>query len=129
MTDRLSALLHRFELSARVIHGGALCGVASFDAAPGAGHLHLLHRGPLGVTDAQGLRTVLDAPSVLFFPRATAHRLDADEARGAELVCASVEFGIGDENPLLRALPSRLLVPLASLPGLARAPSDGADRA
>ena len=33
-------------------------------------------------------------------------------------MCASVEFGIGDENPLLRALPSRLLVPLASLPGL-----------
>jgi hypothetical protein len=27
---------------------------------------------------------------------------------GAELVCASVEFGIGDENPLLRALPDLL---------------------
>lgn len=118
MSDRLSALLQRFELSARVIHGGALCGVANFDAGQGAGHLHLLHQGRLGVTDAQGLRTVLAEPSVLFFPRATAHRLDADEVRGAELVCASVEFGIGDENPLLRALPIQLLVPLASLPGL-----------
>lgn len=118
MPDRLSALLKRFELSARVIHGGALCGVASFDAGPGAGHLHLLHQGSLGVTDAQGLRTVLDEPSVLFFPQATAHRLDADEARGADIVCASVEFGIGDENPLLRALPSHLLVPLSSVPSL-----------
>ena len=118
MSDRLSALLQRFELSARVFYRGALCGVASFDAGQGAGHLHLLRHGALGVTDAQEQRTLLDEPSVLFFPRPAAHRLDADEAQGAELVCASVEFGIGDENPLLRALPARLLVPLARLPGL-----------
>jgi AraC-like DNA-binding protein len=118
MSDRLSALLNRFELRARVIHGGALRGVAHFDAAQGAGHLHLLHRGPLGVTDAQGLRTLLEAPSVLFFPRASAHRLEADAASEAELVCATVEFGVGNENPLLRALPSCLLVPLARLPGV-----------
>jgi AraC-like DNA-binding protein len=118
MSDRLSALLERFELSAHVFHSGALCGVANFDAGHGAGHLHLLRHGSLGVTDAQGRRTLLDEPSVLFFPRAAAHRLDADPVQGAELVCASVEFGVGDENPLLRALPARLLVPLARLPGL-----------
>lgn len=119
MSDRLSALLQRFELSTRVFHSGALCGVASFGTGQGIGHLHLLRHGILGVTDAQGQRTVLDEPSVLFFPRPAAHRLDADEAHGAELVCAAVEFGIGDENPLLRALPSQLFVPLARLPGLA----------
>ena len=119
MSDRLSALLQRFELSTRVFHSGALCGVASFGVGQGIGHLHLLRHGTLGVTDAQGQRMVLDAPSVPFFPRPAAHRLDADEAHGAELVCAAVEFGIGDENPLLRALPSQLFVPLARLPGWA----------
>ncbi|MBI5718761.1 MAG: AraC family transcriptional regulator [Burkholderiales bacterium] len=118
MSDRLSALLQRFELSARVFHSGALCGAAAFDAEHGVGHLHLLRHGRLGVTDAQGRRSVLDEPSVLFFPRPAAHRLDADPKQGAELVCAAVEFGVGDENPLLRALPVRLLVPLARLPGL-----------
>jgi hypothetical protein len=118
MQDRLSALLQRFELSARVFHSGVLCGVSSFDAEHGAGHLHLLRHGTLGVTDVHGERTVLDEPSVLFFARPAAHRLDADPVQGAELVCASVEFGVGDENPLLRALPARLLVPLARLPGL-----------
>jgi len=118
MSDRLSALLQRFELSARVFHSAVLCGVASFDAGHGVGQLHLLRHGTLGVTDAQGRRTVLDEPSVLFFPRSSAHRLDADPVQGAEVVCASVEFGIGEENPLLRALPARLLVPLAHLPGL-----------
>ncbi len=118
MSDRLSALLQRFELRARVFHGGALCGVTRFDGGQGVGHLHLLRHGTLGVTDGQGHRTVLDEPSVLFFPRPSPHRLDADETQGAELVCALVEFGIGDENPLLRALPTSLQVPLTRLPGL-----------
>ena len=118
MSDRLSALLARFELRARVVHGGVLRGGSRLDIAPGVGHLHLLRQGTLGFTDAQGRRTVLLEPSVLFVPRPTPHRLDADEAQGAELVCASVEFGMGDENPLLRALPAVLVVPLARLPGL-----------
>ena len=118
MADRLSALLQCFNLRARVFHAGALCGVSSFDGGHGIGHLHLLRHGTLGVTDAQGRRTVLDEPSVVFFPRPVAHRLDADPGPGAELVCASIEFGVGDENPLLRALPAQLQVPLARLPAL-----------
>lgn len=118
MSDRLSALLQRFELRARVLHGGALCGVAHFDASPGRGHLHLLRQGRLGVTGAGGRRTVIDEPSVLFFPRPTAHWLDGDEQPCAELVCATVEFGLGEENPLLQALPPLLVVPLARLPAL-----------
>lgn len=118
MADRLSALLQRFDLRARVFHGGTLCGVAHFDGTHGAGHLHLLRQGTLGVTDERGHHTVLEEPSVLFFSRPAVHRLEAREATGAELVCASVDFGVGDENPLLRALPASLVVPLAQLPGL-----------
>jgi AraC-like DNA-binding protein len=117
MADRLSALLRRFELSARVLHRGTLRGVAHVDCVPGEGLLHLLRHGTLRVGDTRE-RTLLQEPSVLFFPCAAAHRLDADDVRGAELVSAAVDFGIGDENPLLRALPARLLVPLARLPGL-----------
>ena len=118
MSDRLSALLLRFELHARVFYSGALCGVADFDGGTGVGHLHLLRRGPLRVTDTLGRHSVVSEPSVLFFPRAGAHRLDGGEREGAELVCASIDFGVGDENPLLRGLPAMLSVPLALLPGL-----------
>lgn len=118
MVDRLSALLQRFELRACVFHAGALCGVSSFEERHGTGHVHLLRQGSLLVIDAQDRVTQVDEPSVLFFPRPQAHRLDVRESAGAELVCASVEFGIGDENPLLRALPPCLVVPLSRLPGL-----------
>lgn len=118
MVDRLSALLARFELRARVFHGGPLCGVSSLEERQGLGHLHLLRQGSLTVTDAQDRVALVDEPSVLFFPRPMAHRLDTRDPAGAELVCATVDFGVGDENPLLRALPPCLVVPLARLPGL-----------
>ena len=118
MSDRLSTLLQRFELHARVFHSGALCGVADFDGAAGVGHLHLVRRGPLGVTDTLGRHSVVSEPSVLFFPRAGAHRLNGGQREGADVVCASIDFGAGDENPLLRGLPALLSVPLAQLPGL-----------
>ena len=118
MSARLSTLLQRFELHARVFHSGALCGVADFDGAAGVGHLHLVRRGPLGVTDTLGRHSVVSEPSVLFFPRAGAHRLNGGQREGADVVCASIDFGAGDENPLLRGLPALLSVPLAQLPGL-----------
>ena len=47
MSDRLSALLQRFELHARVFYSGALCGMADFGGGTGVGHLHLGRRRPL----------------------------------------------------------------------------------
>ena len=118
MPDRLSALLQRFELHARVVRSGALSGSADFDGSAGVGHLHLVRRGPLLLTDPQGRRSRVDEPSVLFIPRPGAHRLDGGDSPGADVVCASIDFGGGDENPLLRGLPASLCVPLAQLPGL-----------
>lgn len=118
MSDRLSALLLRFDLRARVFYSGALCGMADFDAGLGVGHLHLLRSGTLELTDGSGRHHVFDEPCVLFLPRPTTHRLVTDASTGAEVVCASIVFGAGDENPVLRALPDLLHVPLARMPGL-----------
>jgi AraC-like DNA-binding protein len=118
MSDRLSALLQRFELHARVLHRGPLCGTAGFEPVAGVGHLHLLRGGRLRVTDALGQRSLIVEPTVLFYPRGASHRLDGDLGDGVDLVCASINFGAGDENPLLLSLPDSLRVPLAELPGL-----------
>ncbi len=118
MSDCLSALLQRFRLRAHVFHSGALCGAFHFERKTGAAHLHLLRRGPLQLTDPQGRAHAIDEPSVLFFPHPSAHGLRGNEAVGADVVCATVDFGLGDENPLLRGLPPMLCVPLAQMPDL-----------
>jgi len=118
MPDRLTSLLQRFELRARVIRGGTLCGVADFVEGDGVGHLHLVRRGPVAFTNRQGQRIVVAEPGVVFYPRPLDHRMDAEALDGAEVVCAAINFGVGDENPLLRGLPDLLMIPLTQAPGL-----------
>jgi AraC-like DNA-binding protein len=101
-----------------VVSGGPLAGVADLAAAPGTGHLHLLRRGALQVTGPQGLSQRVAEPSVLLLPCGLPHRLAADPLQGADIVTATVDFGAGDENPLLRSLPPLLCMPLAHGAGL-----------
>lgn len=115
MSDRLSTLLARFQLHARVLHRGALPGVLDLSASQRGSHLHLLCEGQMEMATAAGARLVVSEPSVLLLPRPLGHQLVP--ARGAvpELVSAAIDFGPSDENPLLRGLPDVLHVPLAQL--------------
>jgi AraC-like DNA-binding protein len=116
--DRLSPLLARFSLSARVFHSGPLCGFSEQFDGGSVGYLHLLRRGSLRVSGAQMRSYRIDQPSLLLFPRPCSHRLHADGLEGAELLCATFDFGGGLGNPLLRTLPAEMLVPLAQIPSL-----------
>lgn len=113
--DRLSPLLTRFALSARVFHSGPLCGLSTLFDGDHLGHLHLLRSGRLRVLGPHMQSYEIDQPSLLLYPRPRAHRLQAE---GAELLCATFDFGGGLGNPLLRTLPDELLVPLAQIPSL-----------
>lgn len=118
MIDQLSPLLDRFALSARVFYSGTLCGITAFEATKEAGHLHVVRRGPLQVQGTDRRLIDVDEPSLLFYPRPASHRLHASRQTGADVVCASVEFGGGMGNPLARALPAQLIIRLADLPAL-----------
>lgn len=111
--DRLQALLQRYSVSAHIFHSGPLCGLHDFDDN-GMGQLHLLGRGPVEVHHA-GERLLVQAPSLLFYPRPLPHRFITDPATGADLACANLAFGPGRDNPLARALPPFLCLPLAEL--------------
>jgi len=116
--DPLSPLFARFELTARVFYAGTLCGAHTFDERPGLGYLHMLRAGHLVVTQSGASPILIAEPSLLFYPRPCQHVFAVDDPTGASLVCASIEFGAGTGNPLLRGLPDLLLVPLAQIPGI-----------
>lgn len=113
--DRLSALLSHFSVSAGLFHSGGYCGVQVIGDAGTDGHLHFLKQGHLELwLPGQG-RQVFTEPSLLFFPRPLAHRFQATEADGTELVCASLSFDGGVNNPISRALPDFLHLPLTEI--------------
>jgi AraC-like DNA-binding protein len=101
-----------------MFYSGRLCGLSGGHEDQ-VGHLHVLRRGTLEIIRPDGQRTQVGEPSVIFYPRPFPHRFQVADEAGAEVVCASVEFGAGMLNPLVRALPEVLIVPLQLLSELA----------
>lgn len=116
--DRLSSLLHHFNLHASTFHRGGFCGTNSYGANEAHGHIHLLRAGRLSFRDSDGHELRLEEPSLMLVARPRLHRMSASEADGAELVCATLAFDGGFDNPLARALPGAIVKPLRELPSL-----------
>lgn len=123
--DRLSALLERFQVSARLFHTGALCGVSTFDVQPGRGFFHVLRGGEMVVTHRKGARVLrrvaAKEPTLFFYPQPLAHQFHNAPVDGSDFTCASVYFEGGASHPLVRALPPLIVLPLASVPSLSAA--------
>ncbi|HEX2012531.1 MAG TPA: AraC family transcriptional regulator [Roseateles sp.] len=121
--DRLSSLLERFKVRARLFHNGPLCGISRFPAAPGRGFLHVMQRGELelrhGAQTGLPRRLRVTEPTLLFYPRPLAHEFRNPPEDGSDFVCAELEFDGGELNPLVRALPPLIVLTQARVEGLA----------
>ena len=115
--DRLAPFFERFSLSARMFYSGRQCGISPSLDEPAA-YLHVLRRGILTIVRPNAHPLILDTPSIIFFPRPQQHRVHGPERTGADLVCATVQFGVGMLNPLTASLPEPFVVPLDALPEL-----------
>ncbi len=120
--DRLSGLLQHFRVQAQLHHSGTLCGLTHFDASEGHGYLHVLRRGDLKVSHP-GSREVptslrIQEPTLLLYPRPFTHRFHNPPADGSDFTCAKLAFDGGPLNPLARALPPLIVLPLERVQGL-----------
>jgi AraC-like DNA-binding protein len=114
--DRLDALLKRFSLSAQMFHHGPLCNTHDFTDS-NTGYLHVVRSGTLRVQHKGQRLLAFREPTLLFYPLPLVHRFVSDEM-GADMTCASVEFVGGADNPIARALPAFLALPLSQTTGL-----------
>ena len=114
--DRLSALLTHFGVRAGTFHSGDFCGTAAYEEP--SGHIHLLQSGQVRARLMDNSEHLINEPTLIFFPRPYQHRLSAIEADATQLVCATLNFNGGVNNPLSTALPDYLLLPLKDMPML-----------
>ncbi|PRA80429.1 AraC family transcriptional regulator [Microbacterium sp. MYb66] len=114
--DRLTPLLERFRVRTRLFHSGPLCGTTTFAASTGHGFLHVLRRGEMEVThrraDGSTEREVITRPSLLFFPRPIDHAFLNAPTDESDFACATLDFDGGATHPLVRTLPSAIVIPL-----------------
>jgi AraC-like DNA-binding protein len=115
-------MLARFPLHASVFFTGTLCRSVAFGCEGDRGHIHVLRQGKIGLrVEGRPCETIV-GPQVLFLPRYVDHAFEPIDSVGADLVCATVAWGDVAGNPLLAALPPRIVLPFdeATLqPGLA----------
>ena len=116
--DRLSTLLKHFNLHASTFHQGGFCGTSDMEGQYSLGHVHLLRSGRLRFRGKHGQVTELAEPSLIVAVRPQTHQLLATEADEAQLVCATLQFEGGANNPLTLALPDFIIKPLRELQGL-----------
>ncbi|QXI29518.1 AraC family transcriptional regulator [Pseudomonas vanderleydeniana] len=113
--DRLSTLLTHFGIAANTFHSGPLQAPIEVDGTEPCGHVHLLKSGRLSL-GAGGRTLRIEEPSLVLIPRPLPHHLVASEADAAELVCASLRFDGGIDNPLSVALSETIVMPLDAVP-------------
>lgn len=116
MRDRLVEILKHFDLRASVFQSGPLCRTVEF-AANGQGYFHLLKDGCVRVDSPNHRPLLINEPTLFFYLNSTQHRLIPENGQ-AELVCASLEFGTGLNNPLTAALPEMTVLKLQEVPAL-----------
>lgn len=132
--DRLSALLLRFPPQVRPVFQGMLAPGGECHYAPAAGGmLHLVGSSGMrlqsvgfkrdtqsdghSAEDESVSATPLQA-TVLLLPRAHAHSVRVDGVEGVALFSAALDLGSPMDNPLVRALPALMQVPLHNHPEL-----------
>ena len=117
---KLSEVLNRFNLSAQVFYAGDVCGTLAFEqASPLEGHMHLIKQGRLTLRTGDTSAYLIEQPSLVFMARSQPHQLRAQVEAGTQVVCASILYGVGNNNPLANAFPPVLVLPLDEDPRLA----------
>ncbi|HJV80456.1 AraC family transcriptional regulator [Noviherbaspirillum sp.] len=116
--DKISTLVGRHNFSARVFYNGDFCGSNNFRENGVAGQLHVVRQGPVIFHHEDQPSLHIDEPSIVFYPRGLTHQVHVLPTTSATLLCAVITFQGGINNPLAKALPDVLDVPLAQLASL-----------
>jgi AraC-like DNA-binding protein len=107
----LPSLLPDFGFKTKVFYSGEFCGKTQFTHEQGAGQLHLIRKGLVTLEHDHGNHLDIDVPTLVVYPRPCRHILVTRDA-GADLICANIHFKSLESNPLARALPEVIIIPI-----------------
>ncbi|MDH1265273.1 AraC family transcriptional regulator [Pseudomonas sp. GD03944] len=113
--DILSEFFERTNLQGRLFFAGQVDGTLLLDKPPGMAFIHVIERGGLDLVQP-GVPTIsVTEPSVLFCPSSCRYQLRASTEQGANLICASFQFGRQSMQAFPLGLTETLIFPLSAL--------------
>ncbi|MGE8360406.1 AraC family transcriptional regulator [Pseudomonas sp.] len=131
--DILSEFFERTNLQGRLFFAGKVDGTLMLDKPPGMAFIHVIERGGLDLVQP-GVPTIsVTEPSVLFCPSSCRYQLRSSSEQGADLICASFQFGRQSMQVFPLGLTETLIFPLSALqpmgPAIAALSGEFADQA
>ena len=113
--DVLSEFFERTSLQGRLLFAGPVDGTLVLDKPPGMAFIHVIERGGVDMVQPGLPRIAINEPSVLFCPSSCRYQLRGHESGGADLICASFQFGQSGRQPFPLGLTETLVFPLDAL--------------
>ncbi|WP_419711059.1 AraC family transcriptional regulator [Pseudomonas sp. NFX224] len=117
--DILSEFFERTHLQGRLFFSGPVDGTLVLDKPPGMAFIHVISRGGIDMVQPGLPKISINEPSVLFCPSSCRYQLRSSTADGAELICASFQFGRNSLQPFPLGLKETLVFPFQELENLA----------
>ncbi|WP_454842680.1 AraC family transcriptional regulator [Pseudomonas hormoni] len=117
--DILSEFFERTHLQGRLFFSGRVDGTLVLDKPPGMAFIHVISQGGIDMIQPGLPKISITEPSVLFCPSSCRYRLRSSSAQGAELVCASFQFGRNPLQPFPLGLKETLVFPIGGLENIA----------
>ncbi|WP_095192659.1 AraC family transcriptional regulator [Pseudomonas sp. Irchel 3A7] len=116
--DILSEFFERTHLQGRLFFAGPVDGTLVLDKPPGMAFIHVIGRGGIDMVQPGLPKISINEPSVLFCPSSCRYQLRSNSAQGAELICASFQFGRNALQPFPLGLKETLVFPFRLLDNL-----------
>lgn len=113
--DILSEFFERTNLEGRLFFSGRIEGTLVLDKPPGMAFIHVISEGGIDMVQRGLPKISITEPSVLFCPSSCRYHLRSNTVEGAELICASYQFGRNTLQPFPLGLKETLIFPFTKL--------------
>lgn len=92
--DALSEFFDRIQMIGRLFYAGKVYDTLDINKPDGSAFIHIVEKGGLDLVRAGHPRIALDGPTVLLCPSTCRYKLEPTTDTGADIICATFEFGV-----------------------------------
>ncbi|WP_397452677.1 helix-turn-helix domain-containing protein [Pseudomonas sp. NA-150] len=93
--DAISEFFDRAQLNGQLFFAGKVYGTLDVNKPEGTAFLHILDKGGVDLVRAGHPRIALNEPCLLLCPSTCRYKLLSTTEQGADIMCATFEFGVG----------------------------------
>ena len=110
--DALSEFFDRIQMTGRLFYAGTVFDTLDISKPDGTAFIHIVESGGLNLIRQGHPSITLEGPTVLLCPSTCRYKLEPNRIEGAEIICATFEFGVSMGRSFPLGVTDTLVFPL-----------------